>query len=613
MGIRSKLIAFTVGIAVLAAVVFDGYVVQTLGAELGEHTEADLAARTALVTEAVARTGDLEAEAPALAAALAERAGARVTLIDPRGAVRGDSSVAPEQLDALEDHASRREVADALNLGVGRGERVSKTTGMRMLYAARRLDRPDGPWIVRLAFEPVAMDRSLSAAHRRVVEGTLLALALAIGAALVGSRALSDRLLYLTEVARAMRGDLSRRARVQGADEVAALGGALDELAESLVRSRRELGGEGERFGAVLEAMREGVLVTDERGDIVLVNPALSQLLGVRRDAVGRPPLEVLRSASLHELIEEVSIARAPATREIEIAPAALGAAGPPGRRQLVVNAAPLAIPAQGRGAVGVVAVFFDVTELRRIEGLQRNFIANASHELRTPVATIRASSETLLGGALDDPAASRDFVEVIDRNATRLHRLVNDLLDLSRIEGGERRLSPGTLDVAEQTEAAVALLRGRAREKRTTLHVDVAPGTLVAADPRALDQVLTNLIDNAIQHTPDGSRVTLRAMASSGRVVVEVEDDGPGIPAEHQARVFERFYRVDAGRSRATGGTGLGLSIAKHLVEAMSGDISVTTGASGGALFRLTLPLGKAGAGRAAELRHGRAQLERA
>ncbi|WP_437737645.1 ATP-binding protein [Sorangium sp. So ce1335] len=599
MGIRSKLIAFAVGIAVLAAVVFDGYVVKTLGTELGQHTEADLAVRTALVTESVARAGDLASEAAALAATLSDRAGARVTLIDPAGVVRGDSSVAPERLGDLDRHATRDEVADARHHGVGRSERVSRTTQMRMLYAAQRLDRPDGPWIVRLAFEPVAIDRSLSAAHARVVQGTLLALALAVGAALVGARALSGRLVYLTGVAREMRGDLSRRARVQGSDEIAALGGALDDLAESLEHSRRELGGEGERFGAVLESMREGVLVTDEQGDISLVNPALSQLLGIRGDAVGRPPIEVLRSASLHELIEEVALARAAATREIEIAPAAPGASGPPGRRTLVVNAAPLTLPAQGRGAAGVVAVFFDVTELRRIEGLQRNFIANASHELRTPVASIRASSETLLDGALDDPEAARDFVEVIDRNAARLHRLVNDLLDLSRIEGRERTLSQGPLDLAAQAEAAVALLRGRALEKKTAVEVDVAPGTLVAADPRALDQILTNLVDNAIQHTPEGSRVVVRARGGNGRVVLEVEDDGPGIPAAHQARVFERFYRVDPGRSRASGGTGLGLSIAKHLVEAMRGDISVTTGAAGGALFRVTLPAATAGAPR--------------
>lgn len=597
MGIRGKLIAFSVGVAVLVAMVFDGYVLQTLGTELSSQTEADLEARAALVTATAARVDDLAAEAPRLAATMAESAGARVSLIDPRGIVRGDSSVAPERLDELDEHAGRDEVADARRLGAGRSERVSRTTGMRMLYAARRLDRPDGPWVVRLAYAPVAIDRSLSSARQRVVEATALALVIAIAASLLGARALSERLVYLTGVARAMRDDLSRRARVSGRDEIAALGGALDDLAESLVHSRRELGGEGERFRAVLEAMHEGVLLLDEAGDIALVNPALSDLLGVGPDALGRPTLEVLRSASLHELLEKVAQTRAAATREIEIPKAAPGAAGPPGRRCLVVNAAPVALSSERRGAAGVVAVFFDVTELRRIDEVERNFIANASHELRTPVASIRASSETLLCGALDDPEAAREFVEVIDRNATRLHRLVNDLLDLSRIQSREQALSTGPLDLAAQAEAAVALLRGRALEKRTTVHIDVAPGTLVAADPRALDQVLTNLVDNAIHHTPDGSRVAVRARASDGRVVLEVEDNGPGIPAAHQARVFERFYRVDPGRSRETGGTGLGLSIAKHLVEAMRGDISVASGAAGGALFRVTLPRATRGA----------------
>lgn len=601
MGIRGKLVALTVGIAVLAAVVFNGYVVQTLGVELAEQTESELAARTALVTATAARVSDLPASAPALAAELSRSAGARVTIIDPQGVVRGDSSVAATQLGELEDHARRPEVVEARQTGVGRDERVSQTTRMRMLYAAHRLDRPEGPWVVRLAFAPVAIDHALSSARRRVVEGTLLALGIAIVVALLGSRALSTRLLYLTRVAREMREDLGRRARVSGSDEVTALGGALDDLAESLERSRHELGGEGDRFGAVLESMREGVLVTDASGDIRLVNPALAELLGIRSDAVGRPPIEVLRSAGLHELLAEVARTHAAATREIEVAapPRSPAAAAFAGGRRLLVNVAPLAAASHARTntstrtrtSAGVVAVFFDVTEQHRIESVRRDFIANASHELRTPVAAIRASSETLLGGALADPEAAQDFAEMIHRNAARLQQLIEDLLDLSSIEARRRPLAPTAVDLAEQAEAAVALLRERARTRQTTVAVDIAPGTRITADARALDQVLTNLVDNAIIHTPAGSRVTVRARAGDGCVVLEIEDDGPGIPAPHRARVFERFYRVDPGRSRASGGTGLGLSIVKHLVEAMRGELSVTSGAAGGALFRVTLP----------------------
>ncbi|MCC6555089.1 MAG: HAMP domain-containing protein [Polyangiaceae bacterium] len=596
MGIRGKLVALTVGIAVLAAVLFDAYLADTLSTELALQTEEDLSARAALATRSAARAGDLGAEAPGLAVELAAAAGGRVTIVDPSGRVRGDSSVPADRLGDLENHAARPEIIEARRAGTGLFERVSGTVRMRMLYAAVRLDRPDGPWFVRVAFAPVAIDRALSAARRRLVEGTLLALGAAIAAALVGSRAIARRIVHLTATARAMQGDLGRRARVAGDDEVAALGGALDELAGSLERTLAELGGERDRFGAVLEAMREGVLVTDAEGDIALVNPALSELLDVGSCAVGRPPLEVLRSAGLHELLAEVARARAAAAREMELS----ARGGAP--RRLVVHAAPLHVrgpragepgsaPEASRARGGVVAVFFDVTELRRLEQLRRDFVVNASHELRTPVASIHASSETLLGGALCDPEAARDFVEVIDRNAARLRRLVEELLDLSRIEAGARPLAPATLDAAAQAEAVAALLRARAEARRTSLAVDVPAGTLVEADAVALEQVLTNLVENAIVHTPEGSRVVLRGRAAERRVVLEVEDDGPGVPAQHQARIFERFYRVDPGRSRASGGTGLGLSIVRHLVEAMRGEIALVSGPRGGALFRITLP----------------------
>jgi two-component system phosphate regulon sensor histidine kinase PhoR len=271
----------------------------------------------------------------------------------------------------------------------------------------------------------------------------------------------------------------------------------------------------------------------------------------------------------------------------------------------LIVNAAPLALAARGGGTSGVVAVFSDVTELHRLERARRDFVVNASHELRTPVAAIHASSETLLAGALADPEAAQEFVEAIDRNAARLRRLVDELLDLSRIEAMVRPLSLAPLDLAEQAEATTSLLRARADAKRTAVELQIAPATMAIADAGALEQILTNLLENAITHTPPGSHVTVRARVTGGRAILEVEDDGPGIPPPHRDRVFERFYRVDPGRSRDSGGTGLGLSIARHLAEAMHGELVLAGGAMGGALFRLTLhstrgsrplaPLGKA------------------
>ena len=238
--------------------------------------------------------------------------------------------------------------------------------------------------------------------------------------------------------------------------------------------------------------------------------------------------------------------------------------------------------------------MFSDVTELRRLETLRRDFVANVSHELRTPIASIRATSETLRSGALDDPEMAKEFVEIIDRNAQRLHRLVEDLLDLSKIEAKELDLKIQPLDARAEARAVVDLLRHGAEQRKSEVQVEAPEGLLVQADPRALEQILTNLVDNAIKYGPPGARVTVRARQSldrPGRVTFEVADDGPGIDATHLPRLFERFYRVDTGRSRALGGTGLGLAIVKHLAEALGGEVSVESALGKGSTFRVDLP----------------------
>ncbi|MCK6590139.1 MAG: ATP-binding protein [Polyangiaceae bacterium] len=245
------------------------------------------------------------------------------------------------------------------------------------------------------------------------------------------------------------------------------------------------------------------------------------------------------------------------------------------------------------------MAVFSDVTELRRLETLRRDFVANVSHELRTPIASIRATSETLRGGALSDPEMAKEFVEIIDRNAQRLHRLVEDLLDLSKIEAKELDLKIEPLDARAEAQAVVDLLRHAAEQRKSHVTVEAPGGLWVKADPRALEQILTNLIDNAVKYGPPGTRVTVRARRSpdrKDRVVFEVADDGPGIDAAHVPRLFERFYRVDTGRSRALGGTGLGLAIVKHLAEALGGEASVESALGKGSVFRVDLPASKEG-----------------
>jgi two-component system phosphate regulon sensor histidine kinase PhoR len=373
-------------------------------------------------------------------------------------------------------------------------------------------------------------------------------------------------------------GDLEARSGLEGEERLPELGRTLDKLARGLSSSLKELRGERDRMAGILEGMQEGVILLDAKRRIVVLNPALREMLLLPADAIGKPLLEVVRNAELRDLFDEASRADEPTTQEVEI-----GNIKP---RRLLARVARM--PGEARQ---LVAVFVDVTEVRRLESMRRDFVANVSHELRTPVTSIRSAAETLIDGAASDPAAAGAFIAIIDRNATRLHQLVEDLLDLSRIEARGFRLSFEAIELKPIFSQVMGLFRERASKKNVVLE-ERASGEVpkVRADRRALEHVLTNLIDNAVKYCGPGTHVWVSVATSAEAVTVSVADDGPGIDERHLPRIFERFYRVDAGRSRDVGGTGLGLSIVKHLVEAMEGTVSVESRLNQGTTFSFTL-----------------------
>ncbi len=353
-------------------------------------------------------------------------------------------------------------------------------------------------------------------------------------------------------------------------------------MARNLSKTLDTLRSERDRMSGILSGMQEGVLLLDEDGRVALVNPALREMMLLPSDAQGKSPLEVIRHADLKLLLDEALESKEPVSREID-----LGGLKP---RRLLVRASPL----EGE-THGVFAVFVDVTEMRRLETMRRDFVANVSHELRTPVTAIRSAAETLELAMEQDPDAAVRFVEIIDRNAERLRGLVEDLLDLSRIESREFKLNIEALDLGPIVSHVSGLFRERAEKKGIRLNEDV-PHDLCPArvDRRALEHVLTNLVDNAVKYC--GADADVRVVArQEGKVVrVVVADTGAGIDERHLPRLFERFYRVDAGRSRELGGTGLGLSIVKHLVEAMGGRVSVKSRLGEGTEFSFTLAVGE-------------------
>lgn len=368
-----------------------------------------------------------------------------------------------------------------------------------------------------------------------------------------------------------------------GADGLGMLAERIDALVTGLRVELLGLTAERDLLNGILSGMEEGVLLVDSEGRVARINPALKSMLPFLAEPIGRPLLEAVRHEELKILLDEVHRSGQAVARELEL----------PGLnpRRLLVQASPGSrLPLQP-GVLGLLAVFIDVTQLRRLETLRREFVANVSHELRTPVTAIRSASETLRSGAADDPEAAPVFLEIIERNSGRLHALIEDLLELSRIESREVRLERVPLEVARLLGHMVGLQGEAARRRGLELVLDVpAEPVYVLADERAVEQILTNLIDNALKYCPSG-RVVVRARQEGSRVVFGVLDMGPGIAARHLPRLFERFFRVDPGRSRAQGGTGLGLAIVKHLTEAMGGRVWVTSEVGRGSEFGLELP----------------------
>jgi two-component system, OmpR family, phosphate regulon sensor histidine kinase PhoR len=582
LGIRSKLFVASIALIGVSLLVAEIYLTRALEAQLLESVRDELLVRARLVAERASDIASVSHDVPALdrlADHLSVTAGGRVTLVRRDGTVAGDSEVAAEDLARLDNHGARTEIAQALAAREGVGTRLSSTVQERLMYVAVPITHEDD--VIGAARIAVPLDRIdvlIGELRATLAAAALVALAVAAVLSWLAAHLVSRNLRQLTAAARGMAaGNLALRTRIPGHDEVAALGRALDQLAGNLSRTLEELRAERDLLDGILGSMAEGVLVVGPDGHIVLMNAALKAMLLVSGEPAGKNVLHVVRNADLSETLDRAREGT-PAEMELE-----LGGLMP---RRLLMRARAL------EDAPGsVLAVLVDLSELRRLESVRRDFVANASHELRSPLTSIRAAAETL-ESAHDDPDSAKRFIDLIVRNAERLQNLVDDMLELSRIESREVQLELEVLPLDAVAERVVAHHLPRAGMKRIALACASGMPT-VRADRRALEHVLGNLIDNALKYCAEGATVRVGAARENGRVRISVSDDGPGIAPQHLERIFERFYRVDPGRSRELGGTGLGLAIVKHLVEAMGGTAAVESRVGAGSTFSFTLLAG--------------------
>ncbi len=496
---------------------------------------------------------------PDVARELGSRVGERVTLIDPTGVVRGDTEFDRGALARLENHLARPEVQQALSTGVGRAARLSASTNERRMYVAVR-GGPPGIAVVRVSTTLAAIDARVSTVQRAVALSGLAALLGAGALAWLFARQVARPLVQLGGAAQAIADGRPPAFPDASVPEVAQHILSLRAMHEQLEQRFTDLVREREETTTLIETMADGVLAADARGTIVTLNRAARRLLGYGH-ADPLPALDGLFHEKVaRDLVDAVLAGHNAEVQELERA----------GRTLLVT----------GRGLPngGALLVIRDVTELRRIDAVRRDFVANVSHELKTPLTSIAGYAETL--ATEGSPGTQADgFARTILSNARRMQRLVDDLLDLARIESG--RWQPW------------AAFADRARERRVEL-ATTAGGSGVTADADALRAIFTNLFDNALRYTSPGGRITVAVEKAPGGMTVSVADTGSGVAAEHLSRIFERFYRVDPGRSREEGGTGLGLAIVKHLVEAHGGRVEARSTLGKGTTIRLFFPDGE-------------------
>jgi len=593
LGVRGKLFLLSSALVLLAISVIYFHARRDLEERTVADIQSSLETRTNLMvgraTLLASTTADSGRSSPAalreawqpLAVELGSAGKCRVTIVRRDGLVMGDSEVEPDALARVENHAGRPEIRQALSTGRGASRRHSNTVARDFMYTAASFPAagPAAYGVVRASVELSQVEAAIGSLRRSLTVDAVLTLGLALMMSMLAAQVASGGARRLTAAARRLaRGELSTRMPVLTNDEFGELGQALDQLTRSLQRSLKELRTERDRLDGVLSRMQEGVLMLDPMGHIALINPALQEML-LLRDAIGKTPLEVIRHSELKLLLDAVTSSGTPASREIEVTGLM--------HRRLLVRAAPLGVPDGG-----AFAVFVDVTEMRRLETLRRDFIANVSHELRTPVTAIRSAGETIRDVASNDAAALPRFVDIIVRNAERLGNLLDDILELSRIESRALQLLIEPVDVGRLLSQVAELFRERAERKGLVLEVSASasPG-FAMADRRALENVVTNLIDNAVKYCGSGASIRASVTSDQSQLRIVIEDTGPGMDAVHLPRLFERFYRVDAGRSREIGGTGLGLSIVKHLVESMGSKIQVESSPGVGSRFFFHLP----------------------
>ncbi len=521
-----------------------------------------------------------------LLARLGLETGSRFTVIRSDGVVIADSDATPGPMD---NHGKRPEILAARATGSGESTRFSNTIQREMMYVALRLDRDaEGNVLgfVRVSLPLDVIDERLHNLRKTVIWGAGLAALLALALGWLVARRITLPVERMTEVVHGLaEGKEVQKVPVDSADEIGRLGEAFNAMAAQLHDRMQTILTNSNKLAAILGSMVEGVIAVDTDDGVLHLNPAARQIIQVGpEECIGKRIWEVTRTREICEALTEALRSNSEVLKEISIVDR-------PRDRAIKIHASPLK-DSEGRLA-GAVVLLHDITALRRLETVRRDFVANVSHELKTPLTAVRGLVETMLDDPDIDSETSKRFLEKIHRQAMRLSALVTDLLTLSRVDRETTDLERTVIDLRQPVRESLRTLASSAEAKAITVQASMPEDSVkILGDSEALRQAVDNVLDNAIKYTPEGGRIALELKRNGDQASLSIEDSGPGIDPQHKDRIFERFYRVDKARSRELGGTGLGLSIVKHIAQAHDGEVYLESEPGQGSIFTISLPI---------------------
>jgi two-component system, OmpR family, phosphate regulon sensor histidine kinase PhoR len=566
-------------VLLLVLIILDIYVVRILKREYQQATFAQLEAFSHLALYELPQSSDLQTLV--VWSNRIAQGGIRTTLLAEDGKVRADSNEDPSR---MKNHRERPEIREAFASGLGRAIRYSPTLKQDFVYFAQKITVNGERMVIRFSLPVSRLDEGVAGFRKRFWGVSLLMLVLAGGIGLVFYRTISNRIGRLSEFSRNVAGGNFHPLPLdRNNDELADLSGTLNQTALKLDQTIKALIGEKNQSAAILAGMEEGVVVVDTDKRVIFCNSAFREAAGVSNVSwEGRPVMELIRHSDLLSLLQKASTCNEVIHGEMTV--------GSVRTNSFAVTCAPIQTNAS---SAGTVMVLHDISEIRRLERARRDFVANVSHEFRTPLTAIRGFAETLLDGGLEDVDNRRRFIEIIYNHSLRLVSLTDDLLRLAQIESEQLPLEFVPVAIAAFVEPCIETTRVKAKQKDLVLETDFVPDLPpIRGDIRALQGVLQELLDNAIRYSSPGGKIGIKMAAQGSEIVISVSDTGIGIPQADQERIFERFYRTDPARSRESGGTGLGLSIAKHMIEAHGGRIKVESEVGRGSTFHIFLPV---------------------